>query len=163
MVHSIKVSADTVRCITISPDEKQVAFGCRDNQVKIYDLEDYTLIKTCMAIPWLFFRCNTHLMATYLGFWRQGRAVENLGYGKTIPAYKIYPRICLRLIISCSTLPGPILPPPVWIKALKFGMPPILNCAKTSAEKKAMPAMPCPLTNWHGMVTSCFPLVTTKR
>jgi centriolar protein POC1 len=46
MVHSIKVSADTVRCMAISPDEKQVAFGCRDNQVKIYDLEDYTLIKT---------------------------------------------------------------------------------------------------------------------
>lgn len=45
IVHSFKVSADTVRCIAISPDEKQVAFGCRDNQVKIYDLEDYTLIK----------------------------------------------------------------------------------------------------------------------
>ncbi|WP_439697372.1 WD40 repeat domain-containing protein [Mucilaginibacter sp. AW1-7] len=45
MVHSIKVSADTVRCIGVSPDEKQVAFGCRDNVVKIYDLEDYTLVK----------------------------------------------------------------------------------------------------------------------
>ncbi|QEC79776.1 WD40 repeat domain-containing protein [Mucilaginibacter ginsenosidivorax] len=45
MVHTIKVSADTVRCITVSPDEKQVAFGCRDNTVKIYDLEDYTLLK----------------------------------------------------------------------------------------------------------------------
>ncbi|WP_184550269.1 WD40 repeat domain-containing protein [Mucilaginibacter sp. FT3.2] len=45
-LHSIKVSADTVRCIAISPDEKQVAFGCRDNQVKVYDLEDYTLVKT---------------------------------------------------------------------------------------------------------------------
>jgi WD40 repeat protein len=45
MVHSIKVSADTVRCIAVSPDEKQVAFGCRDNVVKIYDLEDYTLVK----------------------------------------------------------------------------------------------------------------------
>src|SRR3954466_6250233 len=29
MVHSIKISADTVRCIAVSPDEKQVAFGCR--------------------------------------------------------------------------------------------------------------------------------------
>jgi centriolar protein POC1 len=46
LVHSIKVSADTIRSIAISPDEKQVAFGCRDNQIKIYDLEDYTLIKT---------------------------------------------------------------------------------------------------------------------
>ncbi len=46
LLHSIKVSEDTVRCIAISPDEKQVAFGCRNNQVKIYDLEDYTLVKT---------------------------------------------------------------------------------------------------------------------
>ncbi len=46
LVHTIQVSADTVRCISISPDEKQVAFGCRDNQVKIYDLEDYTLLST---------------------------------------------------------------------------------------------------------------------
>jgi len=45
MVHSIKVSADTVRCIAVSPDEKQVAFGCRDNVIKIYDLLDYTLVK----------------------------------------------------------------------------------------------------------------------
>jgi len=45
IVHSIKVSADTVRCISVSPDEKQVGFGCRDNVIKIYDLEDYTLVK----------------------------------------------------------------------------------------------------------------------
>jgi len=45
IVHSIKVSVDTIRCIAVSPDEKQVAFGCRDNSVKIYDLEDYTLVK----------------------------------------------------------------------------------------------------------------------
>jgi WD40 repeat protein len=45
MVHSIKVSADTVRSIAISPNEKQVAFGCRDNSIKIYDLDDYTLLK----------------------------------------------------------------------------------------------------------------------
>jgi centriolar protein POC1 len=46
MLHTVKVSDDTIRCISISPEEKQVAFGCRNNQVKIYDLEDYTLIKT---------------------------------------------------------------------------------------------------------------------
>ena len=46
LLHTVKVSADTVRCMSISADEKQVAFGCRDNQIKIYDLEDYTLIKT---------------------------------------------------------------------------------------------------------------------
>lgn len=46
LLHSVKVSADTVRCISVSPDEKQVAFGCRNNQIHIYDLEDYTLLKT---------------------------------------------------------------------------------------------------------------------
>ncbi len=45
LLHTIKVSDDTIRCISISPDEKQVAFGCRNNQIKIYDLEDYTLVK----------------------------------------------------------------------------------------------------------------------
>lgn len=44
LVHTINVSADTVRCISISPDEKQVAFGCRDSVIKVYDLEDYTLL-----------------------------------------------------------------------------------------------------------------------
>lgn len=46
LVHTIHVSADTVRTISISPDEKQVAFGCRDNNVQIYDLEDYARIGT---------------------------------------------------------------------------------------------------------------------
>jgi len=44
ILHTLKVSADTVRCISISPGEKQVAFGCRDNEVRLYDLEDYTLV-----------------------------------------------------------------------------------------------------------------------
>jgi centriolar protein POC1 len=44
-LHTINVSGDTVRCMSISPNEKQAAFGCRDNQVRIYDLEDYTLLK----------------------------------------------------------------------------------------------------------------------
>jgi len=46
LLHTIKVSDDTIRCITISPDEKRGAFGCRNNQITIYDLEDYTSIKT---------------------------------------------------------------------------------------------------------------------
>ena len=46
LVHVLKVSGDTVRSISISPDETQVAFGCRDNTIAIYDLSDYTLIKT---------------------------------------------------------------------------------------------------------------------
>jgi centriolar protein POC1 len=44
LLHTIKVSNDTVRCISISPDEKQAAFGCRDSEIKIFDLEDYTLL-----------------------------------------------------------------------------------------------------------------------
>ena len=46
LLHTIKVSDDTIRCISISTDEKRVAFGCRGNEIKIYDLEDYTLLKT---------------------------------------------------------------------------------------------------------------------
>ena len=46
IIHTIKVSNDTVRCISISPDEHQVAFGCRNNDIHIYDLEDYTHVKT---------------------------------------------------------------------------------------------------------------------
>ena len=46
LLHTIKVSNDTIRCIAISPNEKQVAFGCRNNQIHIYDLEDYSLVKT---------------------------------------------------------------------------------------------------------------------
>jgi centriolar protein POC1 len=45
LLHTIKVSKDTIRCIAISPNEKQAAFGCRDNTIRIYDLEDYALIK----------------------------------------------------------------------------------------------------------------------
>jgi centriolar protein POC1 len=45
LVHTIRISNDTVRCITINPAEDRVAFGCRDNRVVIYDLEDYSLIK----------------------------------------------------------------------------------------------------------------------
>jgi len=46
LLHTINVSNDTVRCISITPNVKQAAFGCRDNQIKIYDVEDYTLVKT---------------------------------------------------------------------------------------------------------------------
>lgn len=45
LLHTIKVSNDTIRCIAISPDEKHVAFGCRNNQIHVYDLEDYSLQK----------------------------------------------------------------------------------------------------------------------
>lgn len=44
-VYTIPVSKDTIRTLSISTDEKQVAFGCRDNAIKIYDVNDYSLIK----------------------------------------------------------------------------------------------------------------------
>src|SRR5258708_28982816 len=46
LLHAVKVSVDTVRCISVSPDQKQVAFGCRSNEIKIYELEDYSLLKS---------------------------------------------------------------------------------------------------------------------
>src|ERR1700712_1520870 len=33
-VYTVNVSQDTVRSISISPNEKQVAFGCRDNTIR---------------------------------------------------------------------------------------------------------------------------------
>ncbi|WP_454800728.1 WD40 repeat domain-containing protein [Mucilaginibacter phyllosphaerae] len=49
LLHSIQVSNDTVRCITINPAEDRVAFGCRDNRILIYDLHDYSLIKALIG------------------------------------------------------------------------------------------------------------------
>jgi centriolar protein POC1 len=46
ILHQVKVSNDTIRSIAISPDEKQVAFGCRDNSVSVYNLEDYSPAST---------------------------------------------------------------------------------------------------------------------
>jgi len=46
LLHTIKVSGDTIRCISVSPDQKQAAFGCRSNEIKIYGLEDYSLLKS---------------------------------------------------------------------------------------------------------------------
>jgi len=46
LLHTIKVSNDTIRNISVSPDEKQVAFALRNNEIQIYDLNDYSQIKT---------------------------------------------------------------------------------------------------------------------
>lgn len=43
MLYHFKVSNQTVRVISVSPDEKTVAFGCKDNSIKIYNLSDYSL------------------------------------------------------------------------------------------------------------------------
>jgi WD40 repeat protein len=66
LIHTIKVSADTVRCISISPDEKQVAFGCRDNSIKIYNLEDYTLLATLQGHTMAVFSLQYSPLGDYL-------------------------------------------------------------------------------------------------
>jgi centriolar protein POC1 len=55
LLHTITVSADTIRAISISPDEKQVAFGCRDTSVKVYSVDDYGFIQSL----------NEHTMAVF--------------------------------------------------------------------------------------------------
>ncbi len=44
MIHSLNVSHDTVRCISISP-YYDIALGCRDNSIAIYDAEEYAFIE----------------------------------------------------------------------------------------------------------------------
>jgi len=66
LVHSIKVSTDTVRCISISPNQKHVAFGCRDNQVRIYDLEDYTVLKALSGHTMAVFAVQYSPLGDYL-------------------------------------------------------------------------------------------------
>jgi WD40 repeat protein len=41
-LYRLSISQDTVRCIAISPDEKEVAFGCKDGKIYVYNTEDYT-------------------------------------------------------------------------------------------------------------------------
>lgn len=43
-MYTFPVSPDTVRVMAVSPDEKQVAFGSKDNRIRIFSLDDYTLI-----------------------------------------------------------------------------------------------------------------------
>ncbi|HYK76677.1 MAG TPA: WD40 repeat domain-containing protein [Daejeonella sp.] len=44
LLYSFKVSTEMVRSISVSPDEKQVAFGAKDNRIRIYSLTDYSLL-----------------------------------------------------------------------------------------------------------------------
>lgn len=42
-LYRLPISNDTVRCIAISTDEKEIAFGCKDSTIHIYNTEDYSL------------------------------------------------------------------------------------------------------------------------
>jgi len=66
LLHTIKVSADTVRSISISPNQKQVAFGCRDNHIRVYDLDDYTIIKTLTGHTMAVFALQYSPLGDYL-------------------------------------------------------------------------------------------------
>ena len=43
LIFNFRVSDDLVRTISISPDEKFAAFGCKDNSIRIYNCHDYSL------------------------------------------------------------------------------------------------------------------------
>ncbi|MFD0792204.1 WD40 repeat domain-containing protein [Mucilaginibacter litoreus] len=49
LLHTIQVSHDTIRCIAIDPLQEKVAFGCRDNKVMVYDLNDYSPVKALIG------------------------------------------------------------------------------------------------------------------
>lgn len=44
LLHSFKVSSETVRVIAIDPSQKLMALGSKDNIIRIYKLEDYELV-----------------------------------------------------------------------------------------------------------------------
>ena len=49
LLHTIKVSHDSLRCIAINPAQSRVAFGCRDNRVVVFDSEDYSPMKALIG------------------------------------------------------------------------------------------------------------------
>lgn len=42
--YNFKVSEDTVRCMALSPNEQLIAFGCKDNMIRIYDAINYSFV-----------------------------------------------------------------------------------------------------------------------
>lgn len=46
LLHVLVISADTVRSIAVSADQKQIAFGCRDNHIQVYKAGDYSYLTT---------------------------------------------------------------------------------------------------------------------
>ena len=45
-IYRFQVAYNTVRCMAISPNEKEIAFGCKDHVIRIYNLADYSLKQT---------------------------------------------------------------------------------------------------------------------
>jgi len=44
LLYNFQVSKEMVRCIAVSPDEKLVAFGCKDNLIRVYNVDDYSFV-----------------------------------------------------------------------------------------------------------------------
>ncbi|POY37844.1 WD40 repeat domain-containing protein [Solitalea longa] len=44
-IYSIKISDQTIRAIAISPDEKHMALAGKDNIIRIFDMDDFSLLK----------------------------------------------------------------------------------------------------------------------
>jgi len=66
LLHTIKVSKDTIRSISISADQQLAAFGLRNNQIHIYDLLDYSLIKVLDGHTMAVFSVQFHPSGDYL-------------------------------------------------------------------------------------------------
>jgi centriolar protein POC1 len=66
LLHTIKVSKDTIRSISISANQQLAAFGLRNNQIHIYDLLDYSLIKVLDGHAMAVFSVQFHPSGDYL-------------------------------------------------------------------------------------------------
>lgn len=42
-IYRFPVATDTIRCMAVSPNETEVALGCKNHSIYIYNLSDYTL------------------------------------------------------------------------------------------------------------------------
>jgi WD40 repeat protein len=45
-IYRFQVAYGMVRCMAISPDETEIAFGCKDHLIRVYNLADYSLKQT---------------------------------------------------------------------------------------------------------------------
>ena len=148
-LYAVRVSHDTIRSISVSPDERHVAFGCRDNSIKIYDLEDFTLIKTLHGHTMPVFAVQYAPDGTYLVSGSRDAQLkiwDNLSFEQiqNIPAHLF-------------AVPDPILQLQAWIKASKFGEQTILNYTRLSVVKKVLLVINFLSINWPGMAISLFP------